>query len=97
MPPKSKTKSASKLPNLANLVKAAAMKRDFPQDQELARLALLLIYETPDDKDHHAVRTKAKLDALRFLHELNMDNRPAETATDKDDEEMVELLKRRGK
>lgn len=87
----------SKLPNLANLVKAAAMKRDFPADQELARLALLLIYECPDDQDHHAVRTKAKLDALRFLHELNMDNRPTESATSDDDEELKELLKRRAK
>lgn len=92
-----KPTSKSKLPNLANLVKAAAMKRDFPQDQELARLALLLIYECPDDKDHHAVRTKAKLDALRFLHELNMDNRPTEAATSDDDEELKELLKRRAK
>lgn len=92
--PKKPTKS--KLPNLANVVKNAALKRGFPSDQELARLALLLIYETPDDLDHHAVRTKTKLDALRFLHELNMDNKPSQEAgDDQDDKEVQELLKRR--
>lgn len=85
----------SKLPNLANLVKRAAMARGMPSDEELARLALLLIYETPDDLEHHAVRTRAKLDAMRFLHELNQDNK-ADTPTEStEDAETLELLRKR--
>lgn len=92
---KPKPKSRSKLPNLANLVKRAAMARGMPSDEELARLALLLIYECPDDLDHHAVRTKAKLDALRFLHEMNQDNRAPDATASTEDAETLELLKKR--
>lgn len=93
--PKAKPSKASKLPNLANLVKRAALARGMPSDEELSRLALLLIHECPDDLDHHAVRLKTKLDALRFLHELNMDNKPQDKPDTSEDAELAELLKRR--
>lgn len=93
--PKQSKTTRSKLPNLANLVRKAAMARGMPSDEELARLALLLIYECPDDLEHHAVRTKAKLDAMRFLHELNLDNRPDTPQESTEDAETLELLRKR--
>lgn len=47
-------------------------------------MVLNLILDVPDDIEHHAVRVKVKLDALKLIHEINSANRKG-SASDDDD------------
>lgn len=83
-------------PNLKDLVRKAAKNKGKLTPEEIAFMALTLVYETGDDTDGvHAHRGRLKLDSLKLLHQINLDNKEP---TDGDsDVEILRLLNERKK
>lgn len=54
-------------------------------DETIQRMILDLVLDTPADKEHHAVRAKVKLEALRLVFEINQANKTAPDGNDTDD------------
>ena len=82
-------------PNLADAVRKAAKTKGRLSEDELAHMAMCLLFETGSDTDGvHAHRGRLKLDAIKFLHQLNEDSKaPTESADS--DVEILRLLNER--
>ena len=79
---------------LASLIRAIPVKdMGSISDETLRKLSLYLILETTEDlPDKPASRGKLKLEALRFLHEMNQDDR-VHLESSNEDEDMLAALR----
>lgn len=90
-------RAPNKPPNVQAVIRKRALSSTPPTDGDLQALAVSMLYELPDDQDHHAGRATVKLNILKLLHQINMDNRVLTPVDDSAslEAEVMELLNKR--
>lgn len=96
--PKKKPRTPTKArPNLQSLIRNRALHSKAPTDIDIQALLIAQLYDLPDDQDHHAGRSRVKLDILKALHEINQDNKETKPLVDSLEADVLALLARRRK
>lgn len=97
--PAAKPKAPKQPPNLQALIRKKALHATPPTDTDLSALAIAMLFDLPDDQDHHAGRASVKLGILKLLHQINQDNRvltPVDDSATLEAEVRELLAKRKG-
>lgn len=90
-------KQPGKKPNLQALIRSKSLHTTPPTDADIQNLLIAMLYDLPDDVDHHAGRARVKLDTLRALHQINLDSKVTGETNDLETDILEMLAKRRAK